>query len=122
VGIFRSSFLVIKQLGFVATALAAGLAAFGGSASATTVNAPADQSEQYGVANVQNLDAVHNLSAAVGVCENNINVLGVQVPLHDVAEGIDIPVLSPGAHEAEGATPSNCASGTIADGGTAQGH
>jgi hypothetical protein len=119
---FRSSFLVIKQLGFVATALAAGLAAFGGSASATTVSSPVDHSEQFGVANLQNTDVVHNLNAVVGVCDNDINVLGVQVPLHDVAQGIDIPILSPGAHEAEGESPHNCASGSIADGGTAQGN
>ncbi|WP_410645568.1 hypothetical protein [Amycolatopsis sp. lyj-346] len=116
---------MIKQLGFVATALAAGLAAFGGSASAATVTVdghPSDHSEQFGLANVQNLDALHNVNAVVGVCDNNVNVLGVQVPLHDVAQGIDVPILSPGAHEAEGSTPSNCASGSIADGGTAQGH
>ncbi|MEV5717112.1 hypothetical protein AB0L41_24755 [Amycolatopsis mediterranei] len=116
---------MIKQLGFVATALAAGLAAFGGSASATTVTVsghPVDQSEQFGLANVQSLDALHNVNVVGGVCDDDVNVLGVQVPLHEVANGIDVPILSPGAHEAEGSTPSNCASGSIADGGTAQGH
>ncbi|MDQ7807314.1 hypothetical protein Q5425_26560 [Amycolatopsis sp. A133] len=113
---------MIKQLGFVTTALAAGLAAFGGAASAADFSVPADHSEQFGLANVQSLDALHNVNVVGAVCDNNINVLGVQVPLHDVAEGIDVPILSPGAHEAEGSTPSNCASGSIADGGTAQGH
>jgi len=82
---FEDFFFVIKQFGFVATALAAGPAAVG------------------------------------GVCDDNVDVLGVQVPVHDVAQGIDVPVLSPGAHEAGGSSPSNCASGAIADGGTAQG-
>ncbi|KDN19183.1 hypothetical protein [Amycolatopsis rifamycinica] len=114
---------MIKQLGFVATALAAGLAGFGGAASAATVDSyPIDQSEQFGLANVQSLDVLHNVNLVGAVCDNTINVLGVQVPLHDVAEGIDVPIMSPGASEAEGSTPSNCASGSIADGGTAQGH
>ncbi|MEV7097904.1 hypothetical protein AB0M80_34150 [Amycolatopsis sp. NPDC051045] len=112
---------MIKQLGFVATALAAGLAAFGGAASATTVDAPVDHSEQFGVANLNNLDVVHNLNVVPGVCDNTINVLGVQVPIHDSLDGIDIPILSPGEHEADGASPHNCASGSIADGGTSQG-
>jgi hypothetical protein len=118
-------FLVIKQLGFVATALAAGLAAFGGSASATTVTVsghPVDQSEQFGLANVQSLDALHNVNVVGGVCDDDINVLGVQVPVHETLNGIGVPILSPGGSEAEGSTPSNCASGSIADGGTAQGH
>jgi hypothetical protein len=117
---------VIKQLGFVATALAAGMAVIGGSASAaplTVGGQPVDQTEQFGlIGNVQDLDAVHNLNVVGGVCENDINVLGVQVPVHDVADGIGVPVLSPGEHEAEGDTPDNCAAGSIADGGTAQGH
>jgi hypothetical protein len=116
---------VIKQLGFVATALAAGMAIVGGSASATEVSVaghPIDQNDQVGVGNLANLDAVHNVNVVGGVCDLNVNVLGVQVPLRDVAEGVGVPVLSPGWHEAVGESPSNCASGAIADGGTAQGN
>ena len=114
---------MIKQLGFVATALAAGLAAFGGSASAATITVdghPADHSEQFGLANVQSLDALHNVNAVGGVCEDNVNVLGVQVPVQDVAQGVGVPILSPGAHEAEGESPYNCASSGLSDGGTSQ--
>jgi hypothetical protein len=102
---------VIKQLGFVATALAAGLAAFGGSASATDITFathPVDQDNQFGLANVQNLHAVHNLDPVGGLCDNTVNVLGVQVPLHDVGQF-------------SGSSPDNCAAGGGADGGTAQG-
>jgi hypothetical protein len=116
---------VIKQLGFVATTLAAGMAILGGSASAagvTVAGHPIDDNDQVGLVNLENLDAVHNLNVVAGVCDNNINVLGVQVPLHDVANGIGIPVLSPGEHEAEGDSPFNCAGGSIADGGAAQGN
>ncbi|MEV6908048.1 hypothetical protein [Amycolatopsis sp. NPDC051071] len=116
---------MIKQLGFVATALAAGMAIAGGTASAAgtaVADYPVDHNDQVGLANVQNLDVVHNLNVVGGVCDNNINVLGVQVPVRDVAEGIAIPVLSPGATEAEGGTPDNCASGNIVDGGTMQGN
>jgi hypothetical protein len=117
---------VIKQLGFVATALAAGMAVLGGSASAAGISVdghPVDHNEQFGlVGNVQNLDAVHNLNVVGGVCDDNVNVLGVQVPVQDVANGVGVPVLSPGAHDAEGEVPQNCAAGDIADGGTAQGN
>jgi len=114
---------VIKQLGFVATALAAGMAIVGGSASATSLTVaghPIDHNDQVGLGNVQNLDAVHNLNVVGGVCDNNVNVLGVQVPVRDVAEGVGVPVLSPGEHDAEGETPYNCAAGDIQDGGTVQ--
>ncbi|WET81002.1 hypothetical protein P3102_07135 [Amycolatopsis sp. QT-25] len=118
---------MIKQLGFVATALAAGMAIVGGTASAagtTVADYPhsIDHNDQLGLANLQNLDVIHNLNVVAGVCDNNVNVLGVQVPIRDVAEGIAIPVLSPGATEAEGTTPDNCASGLIQDGGTLQGN
>ncbi|MEV7046235.1 hypothetical protein [Amycolatopsis sp. NPDC051061] len=115
---------MIKQLGFVATALAAGLAAFGGSASATSIDVaghPVDHNSQLGLANVHNLDAVHSLNVVGSVCDDNVNVLGVQVPVRDVAQGIDVPVLSPGEHEADGASPYNCAGGGTEDGGTVQG-
>ncbi|MEV6627379.1 hypothetical protein AB0M83_33180 [Amycolatopsis sp. NPDC051106] len=114
---------MIKQLGFVATALAAGMAIIGGSASATSLTVaghPIDHNDQVGLGNVQNLDAVHNLNVVGGVCDNNVNVLGVQVPVRDVAEGVGVPVLSPGEHDAEGETPYNCAAGDIQDGGTVQ--
>ncbi|MGY6651522.1 hypothetical protein ACXIZN_05090 [Amycolatopsis sp. TRM77291] len=114
---------MIKQLGFVATALAAGMAIAGGTASAagvTVAGHPVDHNDQLGLGNIQNVDAVHNLNVVGGVCDNNVNVLGVQVPVRDVAEGIAVPVLSPGETEAEGATPDNCAAGVIQDGGTVQ--
>jgi hypothetical protein len=114
---------VIKQLGFVATTLAAGMAILGGSASAagvTVTGHPVDHNDQIGLANVQNLDAAHNVNVVGGVCDDNVNVLGVQVPVRDVAQGIDVPVLSPGESEAAGETPFNCAAGDIQDGGTGQ--
>ncbi|MEU3622845.1 hypothetical protein AB0E54_10570 [Amycolatopsis coloradensis] len=114
---------MIKQLGFVATALAAGMAIAGGSASAagvTVAGEPVDHNGQVGLANLQNLDVVHNLNAVVGVCDNNVNVLGVQVPIQNSLNGIGVPILSPGETEAEGANPDNCAGGGIVDGGTIQ--
>lgn len=116
---------MIKQLGFVATALATGMAVLGGSASATGITVagqPVDHTDQIGLGNVQNFDLVHNLNAVGGVCDNDVNVLGVQVPVRDVAEGVDVPVLSPGEHDADGQTPDNCAAGEIEDGGTVQGN
>ncbi|WP_116205594.1 hypothetical protein [Amycolatopsis circi] len=119
---------MIKQLGFVATALAAGMAIVGGSASAAGAagaggpDGHGHGGGQVGLGNVHNLDAVHNLNLVGGVCDNNVNVLGVQVPVRDVAQGLNVPVLSPGENGAAGKTPYNCASGTIVDGGSDQGH
>ncbi len=115
---------MIKQLGFVATTLAAGMAIMGGSASAAGVTVgghSVDYNDQVGLANAQNFDAVHNLNGTLGFCDNNVNVLGVRVPVRDVAQGIDVPVLSPGENGASGEMPFNCAGGGIEDGGTAQG-
>ena len=116
---------MLKKIGFVATGVAAGMALFGGMASASQHEGfgnplNSDESGQAGLVNVNNLDAVHTLNAVVGFCDNNVNVLGVQVPVRDVANGIGVPVLSPGKHAAEGKNPYNCASGGVEDAGTSQ--
>jgi hypothetical protein len=103
---------VIKQLGIVATALAAGLAAFGGVASATSVTVagqPVDKTDQFGLLNLHDLDTLHSVNVVGSACDDEVNVLGVQVPLHDVGQF-------------DGESPDNCAGGTISDGGTALGH
>ncbi|MET8853882.1 hypothetical protein [Amycolatopsis sp. NPDC004625] len=121
---------MLKKIGFVAVAMAAGALVTGGIASAGT---PGDEhghrqgpygydsTGQVGLLNLNNTDALHNVQGTLGVCGNDINVLGVQVPLHDVANGIGVPVLSPGTSEASGESPYNCASSGLADGGTSQG-
>lgn len=118
---------MLKKVGFVGLAAAAGMIALGGAASAATAAGPGDwdqadwdQSGQVGLVNVNNLDVAHNVNTVAGVCDNNINVLGVQVPVREVANGIGVPVLSPGHNEAEGNTPYNCAAGSIEDGGSVQ--
>ncbi|MGW4485651.1 hypothetical protein ACWEOE_17650 [Amycolatopsis sp. NPDC004368] len=116
---------MIKQLGFVATALAAGMALAGGSASATGISVsghPVDTTDQAGLVNSQNLDVVHNLNLVGGGCDNDVNVLGVQVPIRDVGKGVDVPLLSPGGSDAEGQSPYNCAAGGVLDGGSSQGN
>ncbi|KDN19185.1 hypothetical protein [Amycolatopsis rifamycinica] len=116
---------MLKKVGFVTAAMAAGAFLAGGVAAAGT---PDDHDHhsghtgQLGLLNLNNTDVLHNVNAVLGVCENDINVLGVQVPIHDSLNGIGVPILSPGEHEAEGESPYNCASGGLADGGTSQGH
>lgn len=113
---------MLKEFIVGAAAVAAGVLPFSGVAAADDARSYGDDTDnQVGLANVSNLDVLHNVNVVAGVCDNNINVLGVQVPIRDVANGIGIPVLSPGAHEAEGSTPFNCAAGSIEDGGTIQG-
>jgi hypothetical protein len=111
---------VLKQIIVGAAAVAAGLVPFAGQASADPGNYAGGQDGDLGLVNLTNLDVLHNLNVNAGVCDNNINVLGVQVPVEDVANGIDVPILSPGENGAIGATPENCASSTNSDGGTVQ--
>lgn len=118
---------MLKKFGFVATGVVAGMALFGGMASAgqpEDIGNPVthDESDQGGLVNLSNVDAIHSLNAVVSLCHNEINVLGVQVPVRDIANGIGIPVLSPGEHAAKGQSPENCASAGAADAGTIQGN
>jgi hypothetical protein len=122
---------MLKKIGFVAAAMAAGAFVTGGIASAGTPdeehghhhgNYGYDHTSQVGLVNLDNTDVLHNVEATVGLCGNDINVLGVQVPIHDSLNGIGVPILSPGSHEASGENPYNCASGGLSDGGTSQGH
>ena len=113
---------MLKQLIVGAAAIAAGVVPFSGVASADNdyYAGGRDGGDEIGLLNLTNLDVLHNVNANVGVCDNTINVLGVQVPVEDVANGIGVPVLSPGSSEAIGATPENCASSENSDGGTVQ--
>jgi hypothetical protein len=117
---------MLKKIGFVGVAMAAGAFLAGGIAAADTPDVHHhggyDLSDQVGLVNLENTDILHNVNAAVGVCGNDINVLGVQVPIHDALNGLGVPILSPGEHEASGESPYNCASGAVADGGTSQGN
>jgi hypothetical protein len=121
---------VLKKLGLVAVAASAGMLLFGGMASAQEAGGHGghghpghhghDWSGQVGLVNVNNLDALHNVNGTLGLCGNDVNVLGVQVPIRNALNGIGVPILSPGGHEASSAAPYNCASGGIADGGSSQ--
>jgi hypothetical protein len=115
---------VLKQFIVGAAAIAAGVIPFSGVASGAEglpFAADRDGDGEIGLVNVDNVDGLHNVNGTLGVCDNNVNVLGVQVPVEDVANGVGVPVLSPGASDAEGATPENCASSATSDGGTVQG-
>jgi hypothetical protein len=117
---------LFKKFGFVAAA-AAGLMMLGGVASAEETVARGDvsthdESGQLGLVNLNNLDVLHNVNGTLGICDNNVNVLGVQVPVRDALNGIGVPVLSPGESEAGSEAPYNCASGGVLDGGTSQGN
>ncbi len=122
----------MKKIGFVLAATAAGLTLLGGAASADPGTArggepirgdePSEGYDQVGLLNLNNTDLLHNVNAVLGVCDNNINVLGVQVPVEDIANGVGLSLLSPGDTAAAGETPDNCATGGILDGGTEQGN
>ena len=114
---------MLKQIIAAAAALTAGILPFSGVASADEGRTFADARNDYdqvGLLNLNNTDVLHDVNAALGVCDNNINVLGVQVEVEDVANGVDVPILSPGDSEANGATPENCASSSLTNGGLVQ--
>lgn len=121
---------MLKKIGFVTAGVAAGMVMMSGFASAESAEAKGDVpgvgydvdggNSQVGLLNLNNTDVLHNVNAVLGVCDNNVNVLGVQVPIDDVANGLGVPILSPGAHDAVNATPYNCASAGIVDGGSIQ--
>lgn len=120
---------MLKKVGFVTAGVAAGMVMLSGFAAAEGTHGPSgygygygddEGNDQVGLVNVNNVDALHNVNVNAGVCDNNINVLGVQVPVEDVLNGVGIPILSPGEHDAEGASPHNCASSDTSDGGTVQ--
>jgi hypothetical protein len=114
-------FVVLKKIGFVAAAATVGMVMFGGMASAAQVQGPGyDESGQLGLVNLNNIDALHNVNGTVGVCGNDVNVLGVQVPIRNALNGIGVPILSPGENAASGESPYNCASGGLVDGGSSQ--
>ena len=116
---------MLKKVGFVTAAMAAGAFLAGGVAAAGTPDGHdhhGGHTGQLGLLNLNNTDVLHNVNGTLGVCGNDVNVLGVQVPIHDSLNGIGVPILSPGSHEASGESPYNCAAGGLSDGGTSQGH
>ncbi|UJW35490.1 hypothetical protein L3Q67_17880 [Saccharothrix sp. AJ9571] len=108
---------MLKKLGLASLVAAAGMLTLGGGVA--SADAP-EHDDQVGLVNLNNINVLHNVNGTVGFCGNDVNVLGVQVPIHDVLNGIGVPVLSPGDNEASGDDPYNCASGGVVDGGSVQ--
>ncbi|GAB2768511.1 hypothetical protein [Amycolatopsis magusensis] len=105
---------MLKKIGAVAGTVAASVVVFGGvAAAADGETARTFDDTNDGLVNANNVDVLHDVRGAVGFCGQNINVLIVQVPVHDVANGIDVPLLPAGVNSAEGQTPDNCASDVI---------
>lgn len=115
---------MLKKMGLVAATAAAASLLLGGVASASESHhhhyRGDDGSHQVGLVNLNNTDVLHNVNATVGFCGNNVNVLGVQVPVQESLNGIGVPILSPGENTAAGANPYNCAAGAVVDGGSSQ--
>jgi hypothetical protein len=116
---------MLKKIAGVTAGVAVGMVMLGGLASAETADFPLGQGSdggngQVGLLNLNNLDLLHNVNANIGVCDNNINVLGVQVPIEDVANGVGVPILSPGDHDAVAVVPESCATAGLVDGGSVQ--
>lgn len=112
---------MLKKMGFVAVSAAAGMMVLGGVASASeSHHYRGDDDHQVGLVNVNNLDALHNVNVTPGICNDNVNVLGVQVPVQHVANGLNVPLLSPGQNSGAGENPYNCAASGVSDGGTSQ--
>lgn len=104
-----------KKFGFAAIAAAGIMLAGAPAFAAEPAYGAADNSDsQNGLINVDKVDIAHNVNVPVGLCDDAVNVLGVQVPvkLGGVANGI--PILSPGSpSEGNGKAPYTCAKGTV---------
>lgn len=116
---------MLKKIGFVTAGMAAGMVMMSGFASAESTDVPGltggnDGNNQVGLINANNTSILHNTNVNVGLCDNNINALGVQVPIEDTLNGLGVPILSPGENSAVGANPESCATATIQDGGSVQ--
>lgn len=115
---------MLKKIGTVVAATATGLVVLGGMASASEAGCGATcraddaigqgdsvhqgKHRQVGLVNVNDTSVAENVNVVGAVCDNNISVLGVQVPIEDVANGITVPVGSPGHTEAISASPDFC--------------
>ncbi|MET1076186.1 MAG: hypothetical protein ABWY11_26315 [Umezawaea sp.] len=126
---------MLKKMGTVVAATAAGMVMLSGMASASTSDCgvtcglggvgqdgSVDQGEhpQVGLVNLNNTSVAQNVDVVAALCDNNISVLGVQVPVEDVANGIDLPVASPGHDGAVSASPDFCAMSGVLDQGYGQ--
>lgn len=124
--------MMLKKVGIIAAMAAAGMVLFGGMASATESHAShglrdhtrysagdSGMDGQVGLINLNNLDLLHNVNVPIGLCNDNINILGIQVPIQHVLDGLNVPILSPGNSAADGGAES-CSSGAVNDGGTSQ--
>ena len=122
---------MLKKLGTVVATTAAGMVMLGGMASAAEADCgdscrtddtigqdnSVDQRQhrQVGLVNVNGTSIGKNINVLGAVCDNNIGVLGVQVPIEDVANGLDVPVGSPSHTEAISASPDFCSMSGIID-------
>lgn len=107
---------MLKKIG-LATVAAAGIAMVGSPAFADVpgYGSSVDNNDhQNGLVNVDKVDVAHNVNVPVGLCGDDVNVLGVQVPVR--ANGLlnGLPILSPRSPSANnGAAPQVCASGVV---------
>ena len=125
---------MIKKIGAALALAAAGVALTGGVASATTT--PLGHDHGYGHMpgyghghhsqgilsdDLNNIDILHNVNVSPGLCDDNVNVLGVQVPVQHSLDGLALPLLSPGADTSAGEGPYVCSASSVA-GDSAQGN
>jgi hypothetical protein len=111
---------VLKKIGFVAAATAAGLAMMGGVATADPNGARGDEPEdgglyQVGLLTLNNTDVLHNVNLQAGLCD-----LVHLVDVKDILDNPTIPILTPGDTATANESDDTCAEGSLADGGGSQ--
>lgn len=123
---------MLKKIGTVVVATAAGVVMLGGMASASegdcgdacradgTIGQDGSvdqrQRRQVGLVNVNGTSVAENVNVVGAVCDNEINALGVQVSVKNVLNGAAVPVAAPGYHETVSSSPDFCAmSGNLDD-------
>lgn len=111
---------MLKRFGLAAGA-AVGMVLGGASGSQALAEGGTEETGQVGLANLNNVDVLHQFDFLFGFCDQNINVLIVQVPVQDSLNGVASGLGTPGGIEATGDVQDSCVTEGITNQGSSQG-
>ena len=72
---------------------------------------------QIGLVNMNGTNTLRNADTVGALCDNDIDVLGVQVPVEDVANGVQVPLAAAGSDASVDASPDFCSMSGVVDQG-----
>jgi len=72
---------------------------------------------QIGLVNMNGTNVLRNADVVGALCGNEVAVLGVQVPVEDVANGVQVPLAAAGSDASVDASPDFCSVSGVVDQG-----